>query len=65
MHEWKPGEQPLEDATTGCILLARYPGQLTNPGPRAILSSSQICAAFEARTHLVDRIELQIIGVRT
>jgi len=51
--------------TTGCILLGKYPGQLTNPGARAVTNSAQTCAAFQARTHLLDRIELEIIEVRT
>jgi len=50
--------------TEGCILIGRYPGQLTRPGPRAVTSSSQITAAFEAVTFQKDLLHLTIVGVK-
>lgn len=50
--------------TTGCILLGRYPGRLAKEGPRAVISSQQICAALMAWLDDQEEIELQIIEVR-
>ena len=51
--------------TTGCVLLGKYPGHLTQGGPRAITNSAQTCAAFQARTHDLDEMNLAVIDLRT
>ena len=51
--------------TTGCILLGKYPGQITNPGPRAVTNSAQTCAALQARTHDLVEMQLAIINLET
>jgi len=48
--------------TEGCVLFGMYPGRLDYT--RAVMSSQRAVATWQAITSGVDKLELQILGVR-